>query len=264
MTLVSGTTGRSIPTDMRETAPVFYGIAVGFIIAFAVCSALGLVDARLINGVGVWEKPAKFFLSLSVHAATLGWGITLLTQSQAGSKGIRRATLAFAVAAIGEMLWITLQGARGAASHFNQTDPLAMALYPVMGIGAVTLTIATVFIGWRIFKSAGNAIQYATGIGFILSGILTTIVAGYMASGTGHSVGGDLSDATGLAFFHWSTTGGDLRVSHFAALHIAQALPFLAWVWPDRRIVTLGAIASAIVVAALFIQAQAGIPFLRP
>jgi hypothetical protein len=71
-----------------------------------------------------------------------------------------------------------------------------------------------------------------------------------------------LTDATGLAFFHWSTTGGDLRVPHFAALHIAQALPFLAWLIPEKRIVLLGCVGSIIVTFALFAQAIMGIPFL--
>ena len=262
MTLVTSMP-KSLDADMRYGAPVLYWIAVSFIAAFVLCSALGLVDARLFNGVSVWEKPAKFFLSLSVHAATLGWGVLLMPESQRGSKGVRWAAILFSGAAVGEMLWITFQGARGAASHFNQTDPLAMALYPLMGLGPLTLTATTIYLGWRILRSGKSVMSHATGIGFIVSGILTTLVAGYMAQKTGHSIGGDQSDASGLAFFHWSTTGGDLRVSHFAALHVAQALPFLAWIWPDRRIVAIGALVSVIMVAALFIQALAGIPFLR-
>ncbi len=263
MTLVSTTQRQSILHDIRHAAPAFYIVTVTFIAAFAVCTALGFVDPRLFNGVSVCEKPAKFFLSLGVHAATLGWGLTLLTPADFASKGITRATRLFAASSIVEMLWIAGYAAQGSASHFNRTDPFAMAIYPVMGVVAVSLTALTIYIGWRILKSAPGIMQFATGTGFILSGILTTIVAGYMSSGTGHSIGGDLTDATGLPFFHWSTTGGDLRVSHFAALHIAQALPLLAWVWPDRRVVTVGALASIVIVAALFVQALAGVPFLR-
>ena len=254
---------RSLPSQLRTASPVLHTLGLAFIMAFVLCSLLGLADERLINGVSVWEKPAKFYLSLSVHAATLAWGKSLLPDAVRASRAIYRSAAAFAVAAVGEMAWITFQGARGAASHFNQTDPLAMAMYPLMGLGAVTMTAITVYIGWRILRSGKDVLSYAAGAGFILSGILTTLVAAYMSSGTGHSIGGDISDATGLAFFHWSTTGGDLRVPHFAALHVAQALPFIAWVWPDRRIVTLGALASVLIVAALFLQALAGVPFLR-
>ena len=263
MTLVSTMQRQSFVHDVRHAAPAFYIVTVTFIAAFAICTVLGFADPRLFNGVSVWEKPAKFFLSLGVHAATLGWGLTLLTPAQIASKGITRATLLFAVCSVVEMMWIAGYAAQGTASHFNRTDPFATAIYPVMGVVAVTLTALTIYIGWRIWKSAPGITQFATGTGFILSGVLTTIVAGYMSSQTGHSVGGDLTDATGLPFFHWSTTGGDLRVSHFAALHIAQALPLLAWVWPDRRIVGIGAVASIVIVVALFAQALAGVPFLR-
>lgn len=263
MTLVTNIQRQSVVQDIRHAAPIFHTVTVTFMAAFAFCTALGLIDPRLFNGVSVWEKPAKFFLSLGVHAATLGWGLTLLTPADLASKGIRRATRLFAASSIVEMIWIAAYAAQGAASHFNRTDPVATAIYPVMGIVAVSLTALTIYIGWRILKSAPGIMQFAAGTGFILSGILTTIVAGYMSSRTGHSIGGDLTDATGLAFFHWSTSGGDLRVSHFAALHIAQALPLLAWVWPDRRMVIFGALVSIVIVAALFAQALAGVPFLR-
>ncbi len=263
MTLVSSIQSQSLAKDIRHAAPAFYIVTVTFLAAFAVCTALGFIDPRLFNGVSVWEKPAKFFLSLGVHAATLGWGLTLLNPAQIAGKGISRATQLFAACSVVEMMWIAGYAAQGTASHFNRTDPLATAIYPVMGAVAVTLTVLTVYIGWRILKSGPGVMQFATGSGFILSGILTTIVAGYMSSQTGHSIGGDLTDATGLQFFHWSTTGGDLRVSHFAALHIAQALPLVAWVWPDRRVVILGGVASIVIVAALFAQALAGVPFLR-
>lgn len=253
----------SFRSQLHIGSPALHGLALAFAAAFVLCSLAGLIDERLLNGVSVWEKPAKFYLSLSVHAATLAWGMSLLPQAVRDMKSVRRSASAFAIISVLEMAWVTLQGARGAASHFNQTDPLAMAMYPLMGIGAVTMTVITVYLGWRILRSGKDEMAYAAGIGFILSGTLTTIVAGWMSSGTGHSVGGDLTDASGLAFFHWSTTGGDYRVSHFAALHIAQALPFLAWIWPDRRIVTFGAILSVIVVAALFVQAMSGVPFLQ-
>ncbi len=262
MTLVSTMPRPPVTAQVRQAAPAFHAMAITFMIGFLLCTAMGFVDARLIDGVSVWEKPAKFFLSIGVHAATLGWGMTLLPENIQRSKGVRRATFAFAFAAVGEMIWITFQGARAAASHYNTTDPLAMALYPLMGIGAVTLTVVTIYLGWRIVRAGSSTMAYATGIGFVLSGILTTIVAGYMSSQTGHTIGGDASDATGLAFFHWSTTGGDLRVPHFAALHIAQALPFLAWIWPDRRVVSLGAVAAIVIVVGLFLQALAGVPFL--
>ena len=127
--------------------------------------------------------------------------------------------------AIGEVTYIAFRASRGEASHFNETTTIAVLLYAAMGVGATTLSLVTGFIGWRILKSApASALAFATGLGFILAGIMALLFGGYMSQHGGHWVGGDLNDATGLPFFHWSTTGGDLRVPHFFGLHIMQAL----------------------------------------
>ncbi|MFO1034239.1 MAG: hypothetical protein U1E15_09260 [Hyphomicrobiales bacterium] len=55
------------------------------------CSALELVDHRLINGVSVWVKPAKFFLSLAVHLATVAWALSLLTPQARATRGMHGA-----------------------------------------------------------------------------------------------------------------------------------------------------------------------------
>jgi hypothetical protein len=246
-----------------------YGQAAGLIwltvflaVLFVVTVGFAQVDTRLLNGVNVWDKPAKFSLSLGLHALTVALGLQLVSAETRESKGIRRGTILFIVAVIMEMSWMIFQASRGEASHFNNSTPFTAIMYTIMGVGAVTLTMVTIFFGWKITRAGQSPMHMATGYGFMLSGILTTIVAGYMSSGTGHSVGGDLTDATGIALFHWSTTGGDLRVPHFAALHIAQALPFLGWLIPDRRVVLLGCFIAIAITGALFLQALMGIPFL--
>lgn len=263
MTAISNNNKRESPGSLFAAAPVFMTSAIVLLLGFAATSALQLIDLRLFNGVNVWEKPAKFFLSLSLHAATLGWGVSLLPQAEQVKPGIRRAASLFAIGATLEMIWITWYASQGQASHFNRTDPLAAAIYPVMGIVATSLSAITIFLGWRILREGKTIMAFATGNGFILAGVLTTIVAGYMSSRTGHSVSGDATDETGLFFLRWSTTGGDLRPAHFAALHISQAVPLIAWIWPNRTVVWLSLLASTVIVAGLFWQALAGIPFLR-
>ena len=137
-----------------------------------------------------------------------------------------------------------------------------------MGLGAVMLAVVTVFLGWRILKRApASSIAFATGLGFILGGILAVVFGGYMSQQGSHWVGGDQTDATGLAFFHWSTTGGDLRVAHFFGLHSMQALPILGFlchglaIAQARRIIWIGASAWVALVIASFAQALLGDPF---
>jgi hypothetical protein len=248
---------------MMRASPLFTRASLLFVVAFIATCILTFVDARLLNGVSVWEKPSKFFLSLAVHMATLAWGISLLPEPQQHAKSIRRATYFFMTAALFELTYMCVQAARGHASHFNNATQIESILYAVMGVGAVTLTIVTAYLGWRIVRAGITLTQYAAGWSFVTAAVTTTIVASYMSSGTGHWVGGDLSDATGLPFFHWSITGGDLRVPHFAALHIMQAVPLIVWFWPNKRVAQASIVASVCLVAALFAQSVMGMPLLR-
>jgi len=230
---------------------------------FIAAIVMGTVDDRLINGVNVWLKPAKFSLSLAVHSLTLAFGLLLLPAQRLNGTAIKRFSIVFVIAAFFELLWIYLQASKAEASHFNSTGSFEQFMYQLMGVGAVTLTLITGIFGWKIFRAGSSVLHMATGWGFIVSAVLTTIVAGYLGAQTSHNVGGDPSDASGLTLFSWSTTGGDLRVPHFVALHIAQAMPFLAWLFPSKRAVVIGLVGLTILVAALFFQAYMGIPLLR-
>ena len=248
---------------MNAASPLLTRTSIAFMLFFLSAFTLIYLDTRLLYGVSVWEKPSKFFLSLAIHMATLAWGISLLPAEQQRSRGIRIASLAFLAAALFEMAYMTFQASRGEASHFNDSTPFHDFMYSLMGFGAVTLTGTTAYIGWRIRKSGTSSLQFAAGWSFIVSAVATTVVASVLAQGTGHWIGGDQTDATGLPFFHWSTTGGDLRVAHFAALHLMQAVPLIAWFWPDKRI-TAAALATGVAVAiGLAAQALMGVPLFR-
>lgn len=248
---------------MTFASPLLTRTAIAFTLLFLSVYALTFFDARLLYGVSVWEKPSKFFLSLAIHLATLAWGISLLPAEQRRSRGVRIASLAFIAAAVVEMAYMTFQSNLGEASHFNRSTPFHGMMYSIMGFGALTLTATTAYLGWRIRRSGTTPMHFAAGWSFMVSAAATTFVAGYLASGSGHWIGGDQTDATGLPFFHWSTTGGDLRVAHFAALHIMQAVPLIAWFWPDKRISAAALIAGIIIVGGLSAQALMGVPLFR-
>ena len=248
---------------MIKASPLLARTAIAFSFLFATVYALTFFDARLIYGVSVWEKPSKFFLSLAIHMATLAWGLSLLPQMQQRGLSIRIASLAFVAAATFELTYMMFQAALGEASHFNVGDPVHALLYAMMGTGALTLTTVTGYLGWRILRSGNSVLTVATGWSFMISAVTTTLVAGYLSSGTSHWIGGDLTDATGLPFFHWSTTGGDLRAAHFAALHLMQVVPLVAWFWNSKR-VSLATLAGGFIVVGLLTgQALMGIPLFR-
>jgi hypothetical protein len=166
-------------------------------------------------------------------------------------------------AAVLELIYIVVQAARGVASHFNTSTPLEAVLYPIMGIGALTLTATAGYVGYRLWRSRkGDLWRGAAGFGLMLGAVLGTLTAGYMSSLAGHNVGGALSDATGLPFFHWSTTGGDLRVAHFVGLHAMQMVPLAAL--SGRRSVVYGVAVMVIALTGLtFAQALMGVPLFR-
>jgi hypothetical protein len=253
------------PQSMHEryaSASPLIWLTLILAISMIVLIGIGMIDDQQFNGVNAWGKPAKFALSLGLHGFTLAWGMQYASNTARRSKSVRYAAILFALASIFEMVWITYQASRGEASHFNTEQLIPGIMYGLMGIGSICLTAVTVFYGWKIVRSGNSIMQQAAGYGFILSGVLTTIVAGYMSSQIGHSVGGDATDASGLGLFHWSTTGGDYRPAHFLALHLSQGLPLLGWLIPDRRIVVIGALGSTVLVGLLFAQALYGIPFL--
>jgi hypothetical protein len=241
----------------RAGSPVLWHSSLAMFVGMVVCFALPLFDARLIAGINVWEKPAKFFLSLAVHGVTLAWALSLVSSPVRGAK---TASWIFIFAAWLEMAYIVFRASRGEQSHFNTATIEAAFFYSVMGVGALCLTATSAFLGWRLWQQRSkNIMRQATAIGLMLGAALGTLAGAYLSSRGSHWIGGDLNDASGLPFFHWSTTGGDLRVAHFVGLHATQALP-LAALSGSRLLVFLMAIAFIGATFALMVWALMGMP----
>jgi hypothetical protein len=245
--------------SVRRGSPLLWWSSVAMISGMVICLALSFIDVRLIAGVNIWGKPAKFFLSLVVQSFTLAWALSLVPEKLRGAKV---ASLIFVLAAWSEMAYIIFRASRGELSHFNTSSLTAAILYPLMGVGAVSLVATSMFVGWRIWQQRGaNLMREAASVGLIFGGLLGLIAGAYLSSHTSHWIGGDQTDATGLGFFHWSTTGGDLRVAHFIGLHTAQALP-LAALSGRRWIIYGAAILMTLVMFATFMMAVYGVPLL--
>ena len=253
-----------------QTAAIIAVLAIPTLIAL-------FLDERQINGVGVWHKPLKFEASLVVHLVTIGLLAGLLTLEASRERLIRWAYQITAFAALAEIGYIVLQSARGRASHFNFTTDFERTMYSVMGGGAVLIVMAAFVIGYALLNnakpSAGRGLRMGGAWGLMLGAVATVLVGGVLSSGAisgpGHWVGGIHSDAAGLPLTDWSTIGGDLRVPHFFATHMMQAVPLLG-LTADRlfprygaAIVVIGAIAFIGLVALTFAEAVAGIPFIR-
>ncbi|MCE2657568.1 MAG: hypothetical protein LW854_04870 [Rubrivivax sp.] len=274
--LRSGTGGA--PFDARQAA-LHIAVACGVLLL----PSLGalMLDTRQLSGVSVWAKPLKFELSLALHWATVALLLGLLDPARQGSTLVRWALRIGAFVTVVELLYIVLQAARGRASHFNQDTLLEAILYSaLMGTGALLIVLTTAALGIALWRhprhSQRDAVWLGAVLGMVGSSLLTLAVAVPLSAGAidgpGPWVGGIRSNGAGLPVLGWSTTGGDLRVSHFLATHLLQVLPLVAWLaqrrWggsPNgaaraRAVVWAAAALGAVLVALTFWQAVAGQP----
>lgn len=229
-----------------------------------------LLDDRQVNDVDIWLKPLKFFVSLAIYYATLAWFHGYLPQ-EVRAKRIGRALVAVPLAVgLLEMTWLLATAALGQPSHFNRSAPIYAITYGLAGLGATLLMISALWTGILVGRSRESSLPGAFRLAVVLGSVIafagTMITAGFLASGSGHWVGGVHSDAAGLPLLGWSRTGGDLRIAHFFALHALQVVPILGWLvtrtGADRgkTAVWAGAALYAGWIAFTFLWALAGRP----
>ncbi len=230
------------------------------------------IDTRTVNDLNIWIKPAKFLVSFVVYLGTLAWVFGQLPRAvQTSTSG--RAIIAIAlVACVLESLWLIGAAVAGVPAHFNRASPIWSAAYSAAGVVAVAMIAVILWQGVLVARQprgvVAPALKTAIVLGAVISFVATMLAAGYLASGTGHWIGGSRSDADGLPLLGWSRSGGDLRVAHFFALHAQQALPLLGVLLvalrrPEATVaVWLGAAAYVALIAFTFVQALDGAPFL--
>lgn len=230
---------------------------------------LQAIDPRQLDGVDVWVKPAKFFLSVGVYSLTLAWFFGYVREERRNKANMQFVVWGTVLLTGFENFWITWQAAHAARSHFNYTTSVAGVMYALMGIAIVTAIVGLLVMAWEIRQRPVEGLRpdyrAAVVLGLILTFVLGGGLGGYMASQTGHAVG-----ATGGHFpvFGWNRQGGDLRVAHFFGMHIMQFLPLLmAVVAPLPKpmrwgVLAAGVVASIGVTVFAFVQAISGQPFL--
>lgn len=214
---------------MRSRSWLFWA-GILCLLALVPSYSMSLVDDRLFNGVNTWLKPMKFQLSVGIYFLTIAFFLRYLTEEATRMISIRTIIWVLIVSGLFEVSYITLQGARNEASHFNDSTALTYILYLLMGVGALLLTIPSVFLSRILTQHAKlQASPYRTGIvwGLMMTGILGVVTGATISTMGSHWVGADPTDAGGLPLFGWVREGGDLRVAHFFALHALQILPMI-------------------------------------
>jgi len=235
-------------SDLTATALLMLAALVASLATMA-------LDPRTIGGVSAWLKPAKFAISTAIFCATMAWIFGYLQPS----RRLKLVGRILSAALTLEVLIIFVQAARGTTSHFNFSTPLSGALFGIMGVGILTLWVATiaVFIAAMRHKFQDGPWGWALRLGLLITVIgsaagglmlrTTPAQAGYHQTPIrgAHTVGAP-DGGPGLPVVDWSTEHGDLRIPHFLGLHALQAIPLFAWlVRKRRRQTTLIGIAAA-------------------
>lgn len=229
-----------------------------------------LVDTRMLDGIGVWVKPLKFSIALTLHFATLAVLALFLARENRQGRGFARLvqwSIGFALFEIG---YLAFQAARGRHSHFNFDTGFETAMYALMGVGATLLTVVPLVMGlwlWRQDDDDRSGARLGVLLGLLLAPVLTLVVTAYMSGVVySHSVGTAVDGDVGLPIVGWSRVTGDLRPSHFLALHALQILPLTGCaadrIAPRRAraIVRTAAVLLVAATCALFAQALLGRP----
>jgi len=244
----------------------------------AIGAAIGLlVDDRTVLGQPAWLKPVKFGVSFTVYAITLAWLLSFVGTT----KTKKVAVSLIVIGSYLEVALITVQAARGRASHFDVATELDNAIWTAMGMMAALFGIGTAIVAIIVWRSR---IQNAAASSAVKLGLLLLLAgmgqAALMIPPTSeqktrdeiedqpmlgaHAVGVP-DGGPGLPLTGWSTTGGDLRVGHFVGVHGLQAMILLAMVFPQKpNLIRVAAGAYAGVLALVTWQALRGQPLTHP
>ena len=221
-----------LPSRFTTDAPLMARTAAALaLLAIPLTLAL-LFDPRSLDGENLWLKPLKFAVALALYAGTLTWAARLLPLPVRAA-GWMRTYSRIVVACIAiEQIWITGAAAFGLRSHYNDAQPLMVAIYPLMGVTAVVLTSAAAVWGWHILRQAWSEIDRAIGWSFLATFALTVPIAATLSQAP--------VTAAGLPPFGWTLQPGDLRPAHFLATHTMQVVPLTALALAQLRTLPYG------------------------
>jgi hypothetical protein len=241
------------------------------LLALALLWSLG--ESRLVGGDPASMKPAKFALAFVATFGTLALAQSRLSAPWAEGRLLAATAAVMGAAFAGEMAYMTVQAARGEASHFNLSTPFHATMYSLMGVGAVLLTLGIAVVGVAVLRDRearlSPALRRAVGLSFVVTAPLVLATAGWLSAQGGHLVGVHPEGGATVPLLGWSLATGDLRPAHFLALHAMQAIPLwvLARERPGARVgMTEVAGVTALwaaLTAAAFAQALLGLPLIR-
>jgi hypothetical protein len=208
----------------RNEALFYFGL-ICFVFAIF-CLLLAKISAVQVFNVSTWFKPFKFAFSTFLYAWAMAWycfylpkfNLPFFNWTVIGLLGF-------------EIIYITLQAAKGQLSHFNISTPLYASLYSAMAFAASAVAIYTAYIGVLFFINDFQQLPtyYVWSIRLAIVLFELFCFEGFvMGAKLTHTIGGP-DGGEGLPILNWSTKYGDPRIAHFIGMHALQILPLLSY-----------------------------------
>jgi hypothetical protein len=179
---------------------------------------------------GPWEgpvtfrKPFTFGVAFGMATITLAWFADLLGVGRRGGWALLGPLV---VADVSEVVWVSLQRARGVPSHFNASTPFDGLLFSLMGgaaVGVTMVVIVVITVLAFVRRLDDLALGLAVRLGLVL--LLVAVADGVLMIqvGNARAAAGQTHDLV-----VWGTAG-NMKVTHFLGIHGMQVLSGLA-VW---------------------------------
>jgi len=238
--------GRFVPTTTVQRFG--YGVAALLLASGLFHVGVFVLDGGSWEGPVSWRKPVVFGLSFGIFMLTMTWLMGFL-RPRAWAAWLVVGIMG--VASLGEVSLITMQAWRGVPSHFNDSTTFDETVFSWMGMLVSILVLMTLVVTvWAFVRlDAPPSLALAIRLGLVLMLVSQGVGAQMIAEGS-NTFGDD----------------GALKVPHAFTLHAAQVLPALALLLlvgesTERRrvrIVALGAVGYALVVASAMTQTYSG------
>ncbi|MFB9476169.1 hypothetical protein ACFFR3_42305 [Nonomuraea salmonea] len=231
--------------DARGHQRLAYVVGAALILTGLAHGVVWAVVGGSAEGSLSWRKPVTFGVSFGLTTLTLGW-IGGLLRAPTWSGWLVSVLLCGSTAL--EVLWVSVQRARGVPSHFNDMTALDEALFTGGGVTIAVTVTALLLITVAAFTSCTADAAMAWAIrGGMLALLAAQVVGMWMIV---HGIG--LLDAGVSPLTHSMTTygqAGAMKYAHAVPMHAIQVLPGLAWLmgfgrWSGRA--RLLAISAAI------------------
>jgi hypothetical protein len=260
---------REFSASLRQTDPLLFHLGWALLCVVPVFGLLAWFQPIAAATVSPWIKPIKFAISL----ATFGWTVSfLLSNLKLPNWQQLGARYAVAVSMVGEVLFLAIQAWRTQAQMTGQVDSMMSQLTTGMILISTVVTIWVFALFCRPMERShitDSAMIAAIRFSLVIF-LVGNAIGGYMLGRGSHTVGAS-DGGPGLPFVNWSTIAGDLRISHFLAIHAIQALPLFAYLlaqWPGlslrkRKWAVAGAsIGFSLIVLGTFVEAAMGRPLM--